>query len=206
MSNDAEPSLLDYARYYGLSKNYLEVDPLRSGLVPPPDKPESTLQLDTETPWLQLSPIITTPPPERLTAVKEASTLLATVDPKQYDKSLVNTINQIPTYRVRNAKLELPLLRSDHEMDMLELLRRSEPDLAEEFIPFEKVDDEQDEGLAWPSYCYAWPDWYFQQAENEKLEVTRDVFSYMNAALDARLKDGEPEFDYDWPIARRVCH
>ena len=205
MSNDAEPSVLDYARYYGLSKNHLEADPLQPGLLPPPDEPESPLQLDTETPWLQLNPNITTPPPERLTAVKETSTLLAIVDPKQYGDSLFDTVNLIPTYRVRHAKIELPLLHSDHEMDMLDFLHRSEPNLAQEFIPFEKVDDEQDEGLTWPSYCYTWPEWYFEKAQNEKLEVARDVLAYMNAALDARPKIGEIMFEYDWPIARRVC-
>lgn len=204
MSKENEPSILDYARYYGISKNHLEVDPLQQGLVPPLDEPQPPLQLNTETPWLQLSPSITAPPRERLTAVKEASALLAVTHPKQYDDLVLDAVDLFPTYRIRQSKVELPLLRSDHEMDMRHFVHRIEPNLAEEFIPFEKVDDEQDEGLEWPSYCYAWPDLYFRTAQNERLEVGRDVFAYMNAALDARPENGEPTFEYDWPIPPRV--
>ncbi|KAI4262946.1 MAG: hypothetical protein L6R42_001892 [Xanthoria sp. 1 TBL-2021] len=203
MSKENEPSVLDYARYYGISKNHLEVDPLQQGLVPPPDEPQAPLPLDTETPWLRLSPSIAAPPPERLTAVKEASALLAVTHPKQYDHLVLDAIDLFPAHRIRHSKVELPLLRSDHEMDMRHFVHPIEPDLAEEFIPFEKVDDEQDEGLEWPSYCYAWPELYFRKAQNEKLEVGRDVFAYMNAALEARPENGELTFEYDWPIPRR---
>ncbi len=204
MSKDNEPSVLDYARYYGISKNHLEVDPVQQGLLPPADEPQSPLQLDTESPWLQLRPKITTPPPERLTAVKEASTLLAATDPKQYDSLVLDGVDHFPIQRIRHLKVELPLLCSDHEMDMLHFVQRIEPNLGEEYIPFEKVDDEQDEGLEWPSYCYAWPEGYFRNAQNEKLEVARDVFAYMTAALDARPKNGEQTFEYDGPTPTRV--
>ncbi|KAL8673167.1 MAG: hypothetical protein Q9168_002396 [Polycauliona sp. 1 TL-2023] len=203
MSEDKEPSVLDYARYYGISKNYLQVHPLTHA-PPPLDEAQSPLQLDTETPWLQWSPsIATTPPPERLTAVKEASKLLAATCVQHHDDSVFDAVDLNPTYRVRHLKLELPLLRSDHEMDMLNFVHRIEPDLSKEFIPFEKVDDEKDEGLGWPSYCLGWPEECFQKAQKERLEVPRDVFAYMSTALDARLKDGESGFEFDWPVARR---
>ncbi|KAL9000126.1 MAG: hypothetical protein Q9169_001201 [Polycauliona sp. 2 TL-2023] len=201
MSEETEPSILDYARYYGLSKNYLEIDPLRH--APPPDDTQTTLQIDTETPWSQCCPTMITPPPERLTAVKEASKLLAVTCSQQYDTSVFDVVDVYPTHRVRYSKLDLPLLYSDHEMDMLQFVRHTGPDLSKEFIPFEKVDEEKDEGLKWPSYCYGWPEACFRKAQNERLEVARDVFAYMSAALDARLIHGKPVFDYDWPIATR---
>ena len=204
MSTETEPSVLDYARYYGLSQNHLEVDPLQQALLPPPAEHQPPLQPDTETPWLQLSPSITTPPPERLTAVKAASALLAVTDPKQYDDPGFDPVDLLPIHRIRHHKVELPLLRSDHEMDMLGFLHPIEPNLAEEFIPLEKVDNEQDEGLGWPSYCYAWPGVYFRKAQNEKLELTRDVFAYMKAALDAGPENGVLDFEYEWPIPSRV--
>ncbi|KAL8853265.1 MAG: hypothetical protein Q9221_001876 [Calogaya cf. arnoldii] len=203
MSTETEPSVLDYARYYGLSQNHLEVDPLQQALLPPPAEHQPPLQPDTETPWLQLSPSITTPPPERLTAVKAASALLAVTDPKQYDDPGFDPVDLLPIHRIRHHKVELPLLRSDHEMDMLGFLHPIEPNLAEEFIPLEKVDNEQDEGLGWPSYCYAWPGVYFRKAQNEKLELTRDVFAYMKAALDAGPENGVLDFEYEWPIPSR---
>ncbi|KAL8769493.1 MAG: hypothetical protein Q9209_004554 [Squamulea sp. 1 TL-2023] len=199
MSSENEPSILEYARFYGISKNHLEVDPL--GLVPPPDEPP--LQLQTEPAWLQLSTSITRSPPERLVAVKAASDLLALTDPKQYKDFAFGDSDLIPTHQNRHLKVELPLLRSDHEMDMLNFVHRVEPNLAEEFIPFEKVDTEQDEGLEWPSYCHAWPEMYFQKARNEKLEMTRDVIAYIKAVLDVRLDDGMSTFQCDWPAARR---
>ena len=200
MSKETEPSVLEYARYYNLSKNHMGVDPLR--YVPPPDQPP--LQLDTEPAWLQSGPSITTPPSERLIAVKEASALLAVTDPKQYGDYAFEALDLAPTHRIRHLKVELPLLRSDHEMDMLNFARRIEPNLAEEFIPFEKVDNEQDEGPEWPSYCHAWPAMYFQKAQNEKLEVARDVIAYMKAALNVQPENREPALEYDWPTPQIV--
>ena len=201
MSSDKEPSLLEYARYYGLSRNHLEVNPLQ--LVPPPE--DLQLQLDEESIWLQFSTRAASPPPERLTAVKEASTLLAATSAKQYYGCQFEGIGPPPLHRIRDMKHELPLLRTDHEMDMLDFVHQIDPDLENEFLPFEKVDEEQYEGLGWPSYCYELPEFLFRKAQNEKLDMSKDDLAYIGAVLDMRVPDGhEPAFEYDLPSYTRA--
>lgn len=81
-------------------------------------------------------------------------------------------------------KLELPLLTSDHDIDMQRFARVMVPDLANEHLPLESLDEEADEGLSWPSTYAALPDLYSRQSSNEKLEVSPVLMSYMRNALD----------------------
>ncbi|KAL8699796.1 MAG: hypothetical protein Q9201_005795 [Fulgogasparrea decipioides] len=199
MPDEMEPSILEYARYYGLCQNHLEVKPL--DLVPSPDV--TLIQQHDEDEWLQLDSRITTPPPERLVAVKEASILLSATNPKQYDGCNFEGFDPIPTHRVHNLKVELPLLRSDHEVDMLGFAHRIEPNLTEEFMPLETLDDELDQGLGWPSSCHALPEMFFQKAQNEKLEVAKEVIEYMKAAMETRVHGEAPTFDYEWAVYRK---
>lgn len=203
MTQEREPSILEYARYYGLSRNHLEVNPLE--VLPPPD--DSILQLDDESLWLQLSAQAASPQAERLVAVKEASALLATTDPRQYEGCNFEGVDKVPTHRIRDIKHELPLLRTDHEMDMLNFVHHIDPNLADEFFPFEKVDDEQDEGLRWPSRCHELPELLFHKAQNEKLGIAKGVLEYVKGVLDMDVQEGnEPTFEYELPTYTRVRH
>lgn len=201
MSSEKEPSILDYARYYGLSRNHLEVNPLE--LLPRPE--EASLLSDDEAIWQLLSGHARPLPPERFQAIKESSALLAVTNSAQYEGCEFEGIDPLPRHRIRNLKHELPLLRTDHEVDMLNYIHRAEPNLADEFFPFEKVDDEQDEGFEWPSRCHRLPEMVFHTAQNEKLVVAKDVFAYMGSLLDTRIRDEEPTFDYQMPTYSRVC-
>ncbi|KAL8720535.1 MAG: hypothetical protein Q9225_002627, partial [Loekoesia sp. 1 TL-2023] len=200
MTQEREPPILEYARYYGLSRNHLEVNPL--GALPPPD--DSVLQLDDESLWLQLSARAASPQAERLVAVKEASALLATTNSRQYEGCNFEGVDTIPTHRVRDIKHELPLLRTDHEIDMLNFVHHIDPNLADEFFPSEKVDDEQDEGLRWPSKCLELPELLFHKAQTERLEMARGVLEYVKGILDIGVQKGdEPTFEYELPTYTR---
>ncbi|KAL8948490.1 MAG: hypothetical protein Q9222_005333 [Ikaeria aurantiellina] len=199
MSEGAEPSLVEYARFYGLSHNHLEINPLE--LVPPPE--DISIGIEDGSEWAQFNPGINFPPPERLVAVREASTLLAVTNPKLYEGSAFEGYDPLPSYRIRKLKYELPLLRSDHEADMINFVHHVEPNLAEEFIPSEKVDDELDEGMKWPSHYNELPQIYRQKAQGEKLEVAKDIFQYISNVLDPRTYDGQVSFASDWPIRKK---
>ncbi|KAL8871423.1 MAG: hypothetical protein Q9174_002736 [Haloplaca sp. 1 TL-2023] len=196
---DAKAELLKYARFYGISHDHTEVNPL--DLVVPPN--DLLLRPDEEPVWFQLDPGVTNPPAERIVAVKAASALLAALNPKQYEPDAEN-FGPTPAHRIRNLKFEPPLLRSDHDMDMLSFVRRIDPNLAQEFIPPEVVDDELDEGLGWPSTCLGLPDTYFQKARDEKLQVSKDVFAYIRDTLDTRVEGKAPAFEYEWPKRQKV--
>ncbi|KAI4182160.1 MAG: hypothetical protein LQ348_004890, partial [Seirophora lacunosa] len=195
-----EPSLLEYARYYGLSCDHLQVNPLE--LLPPPE--DLSLESDEDSIWLHLHAGAASPPPDRLQAAKESSAFLAATDPKQYEGCEFEGFDPLPRFRRPNHKLELPLLRTDHEVDMLEFVRRTDPNLAEEFFPFEKVKDELDEGLGWPSKCYALPEMLFQRVQNERIEVPKGVLEYMRSVLDIRTWDEEPTFEHEMPVYNKL--
>ncbi|KAI4287727.1 MAG: hypothetical protein L6R35_003020, partial [Caloplaca aegaea] len=199
MSIAEEPSLLQYARYYGLSSDHLAVSPLK--LLPPAE--DLSLQFNDDPIWLQLQARAKSPPPERFQAIKEASAFLAATDAKQYAECNFEGIDPLPRFRKPSHKLELPLLRTDHEVDRIKFARRIDPNLAEEFFPFEKVNDELDEGLGWPSSCQALPEMFFQRVQNEKIEVPKDVLAYMISVLDTRTQDEEAAFEYEMPVYTR---
>ncbi|KAL8841197.1 MAG: hypothetical protein Q9170_001051 [Blastenia crenularia] len=181
-------------------KDGAQVNPL--GSLPTPD--EVAIQLDDASIWEHFRHNAASPKSERLTAVKEASALLAATNAKLYEDCEFEDPTPISTHRIRDLKHELPLLRSDHEMDMLNFVHRIDPNLEDEFFPFEKVDDEQDEGFGWPSHYHELPELWFQRVRKEKLEVKQGVFAYMKGVLETRTEKGEePTFDYELPNYRR---
>lgn len=200
MSPEQEPSILEYARYYGLSRNHLDTDPLE--LLPPTE--DISLPFDDGKLWEHFSAQARSPPHERLQAVKEASAFLAVTNPKQYEGCAFEGFDSLPRHRIHDNKHELPLLRTDHEVDMLDFAHRIVPNLANEFFPFEKVNDEEDEGFGWPSKYLALPEEVFQRAQSEKLVVAKDVLAYIASVLDTRTRDEVPEFDYERPNYNQV--
>ncbi|KAI4172079.1 MAG: hypothetical protein LQ343_003826 [Gyalolechia ehrenbergii] len=200
MSQGKEPSLFEYARHYGLSVNHLEINPLE--VLPPPD--DSLSQLDEDSLWLQIKERAASPKPERLTAVKEASALLAVINAKQYENCQFQDADPSKLHRIRDLKHELPLLRSDHDVDMLNFVHRIDPNLEDEFFPLEKVDDEQDEGFGWPSSYHDLPELFFYKVQNEKLEMSKDVLVYIRSVLDVHLQEGHgATFENELPTYER---
>ncbi|KAL8943042.1 MAG: hypothetical protein Q9216_001330 [Gyalolechia sp. 2 TL-2023] len=200
MSQGKEPSLLEYARHYGLAVNHLEINPLE--VLPPSD--DSDLQLDDESIWLHFKERAASPKPERLIAVKEASAFLAATNAKLYEDCQFEDADLSQIHRVRDLKHELPLLRSDHDADMLNFVHRIDPDLENEFFPLEKVDDERDEGFGWPSSYHDLPELFSQKVQNEKLPMSKDVLAFMRSVFDVHPLEGdEPTFENELPTYRR---
>ncbi|KAL8932011.1 MAG: hypothetical protein Q9211_006583 [Gyalolechia sp. 1 TL-2023] len=200
MSQDKEPSLFEYARHYGLTVDHLDINPLE--VLPPPD--DSILQSDDESIWLQMKERAASPKSERLTAVKEASALLAVTHAKQYENDLFQDADLSQIHRVRDLKHELPLLCSDHDVDMLSFVHRIDPNLENEFFPLEHVDDEQGEGFGWPSSYDDLPEMFFQKVQDEKVEMGKDVLAYIRRVLDVHPQEGdESTFENEQPTYER---
>ena len=185
MSQGEEPSIIDYARFYGLISDHLEPHPLQGaaahdtfhpfefdddggGLLPPNFPAHGT-------------------PQERLTVDAGAAAVLSSIAalaelPPAHD-------NVIDVHRIRNLKIELPLLRSDHEVDMLNFGPRILPDLEHEFLPLEPVSEEADEGLTWPPTCYQLPEKFANESASEKLHLSSNVLAYLQETLNFHLDD-----------------
>ena len=195
MSQDVEPTIIEYARFHGLVRDHCESPPLerldlsenlRSSLDDPPE----LFHIDLAKAQL---------PQERWAVDASAASLLS---------SIVESAQQPPLYsdeelgidrhRVRRMKLELPLLRSDHELDVLRFRSPIVPDLENEFLPLETVDVEEDEGIEWPSSYYALPDEFTKKASSEKIEASKDGCLYLQQTLKYDLEGLEHgTFDFN---------
>ena len=202
MSQDFDPPIIDYARFHGLACDHRQLSPLR-GLTPP-ENLRFSLDDPPELVHIDLSNVKV--PEERLAMDAGAASLLSSIaesakqSPSHSDQDL-----GIDTHRVRNIKHELPLLRSDHELDILQFAAPIIPDLQNEFLPFETVDIEEDEAFEWPSSYYTLPDEATKRSESEKLEVSKDDLLFLQHTLKPQFESVEHEaFEVDDLPYKRV--
>ena len=191
MSQEEEPSIIDYARFYGLISDHLEPHPLQGAAAHDSFHP---FGLDDDGGLLPPNFPAHGTPKERLTVDAGAAAVLSSIAalaeiPPAHD-------DVIDVHRIRNIKVELPLLRSDHEVDMLNFGPRILPDLEHEFLPLEPVSEEADEGLTWPPTCYHLPGKFANELASEKLHLSSNVLAYLQETLNFHLDDHKG-FEYD---------
>ena len=198
-----EPSVLDYARFYGLTYDHRQLSPPLQGLTPP-ENWESLLDDPPELFHIRLTDFKV--PKERLTLDKGAAALLSSITesakrpPTPSDEDLGFDRQGVG----RRLKQELPLLRSDHEIDVLRFKSPIVPDVGNEFLPFETIDSEEDEGLEWPSTFRALPDKFFDEVKSEKIGASKDDFLYLQEMVDCHLEG--TGFEVDDLSYKRVTH
>ena len=200
MWQDNEPSILEYARFYGLTVDHRQSHPLS-------ELPHSLpAVLSAQNPeLLEITKDLGTITPERLEFGKGAAIFLASIiNAKSYPPSAGDDL--LPkTHRVRDLKFEPPLLRSDHELDMRQFGGRIVPDLGHEHLPLEKFNDESDEGLGWPSSYDELPVKASARSLAEKLAVSKDVLLYLRDTLQQLKPDEEqPKYGSEIKQYRRV--
>ena len=183
MSHVQEPWVLDYARFHGLAIDHRLEDPLK-GLK----SSHCDLDFSGDAGLLQLESFNATPPRERLSISKDAAKFLTSIrNDNIKDVNLDDSFLPNP-HRFRNLKVDTPLLRTDHEQDFRQFRRQIDPDLKNEHFPLEKVDDEQDEGLKWPSSYGRVPEDTFTKISTEKIAVSKDTLLYLQGVL--KLHEG----------------
>jgi len=200
MSEDGEPSVLEYARFYGLTidhRNAYALSTLVGKHVVDPASDESAL--------FEITPGVAALAPERLSAGKEGVAFLSSIKADQLGSFELFDGSVPDTHRIRDLKLEEPLLRSDHTLDMKCFGGWIIPDLRSERLPLEKVDDEEDEGLVWPSRFNELRSDAARRSELEKIAVSKDILLYLKDMLPHHEAGTEPpKFDADGVMYRRV--
>ncbi|KAI9679385.1 MAG: hypothetical protein M1817_005407 [Caeruleum heppii] len=171
---EQEPSLIEYARFHGLTSNHLAVDPLSSASLQPPWTSLIAAQDDPPDPPT-LDSLASTASHERLSVGRDAVLLLASSrrPPSHIDEHNIHTL----TYqRIQDAKVELPLLATDHESDLYAFGPQIVPDLHHHGLPLENLQQDEDEGMSWPEFCH-------DRLEAQKLAVATEKFQGSRESL-----------------------
>lgn len=187
-----DPSLTDYARFYGLTTNYLEVDPLAGLLI----SESAHADLEDGENLFKIDEANAKVPEERLYIGRDEAMLLGSLTESLEHKSFEGV--ELDPHRIRNIKQELPMLSTDHETDMREFAPPSIPDLVNEHLPLELLDEEADEGLSWPPEYAALPDKYFDTCRTEKLDISLELLDYMRNLISyGQIVVDHPSFELE---------
>lgn len=185
MSESSEPTIIEYARFHGLIKDHqcINLLTLSSDLDSWPDlleEPNESANIES----LQASLAN-----EKLAISKEAATLLLSCttapDIGTWDNEQLLGIST----HAYKQKLDVPILLTDHELDVQRFGQRTEPDLASFNLPYERIDEEHDEGFTWPAEYYVRHEGLDAQCTGEKIGATRDVLFYLQGALEDSYTD-----------------
>ena len=179
------PSVVRYARHYGICYDYRNESPLY--------KLQEVDLVDDDTTLPEL-PDFVLPTAEPLTDLKlrlsrQASKLLisATTLPPAPHWSTLLLDNQKPQLQ----KLELPLLSTDHEKDFQKFLLRRGLEPEDISFPVEILNEENDEGLSWPSpirkLCTQWD----SDIAHEKLQISRESLHLLECAMRDTWEDAD---------------
>ncbi|KAL9625164.1 MAG: hypothetical protein Q9160_000565 [Pyrenula sp. 1 TL-2023] len=188
---EKEPTLLDYARFHGLAIPLTNFDPLSEFLAahppqislddPPGCQPTSTL----------LNPaLVQSLTREKIVVNRNVAELIARCikPPKHPPWSLFDDYR-----RIRDLKVELPLLSTDPELDVEQFLSQAKspvPNLGG-LQPI-VVDEENDEGLSWPRKYFDAGDHLNKIVKKEKLDTTREALAGLRRLLERPV---DPEIE-----------
>ena len=100
--------------------------------------------------------------------------------------------NQLKQDSPLRLKLELPLLKTNHELDMRDFCSLPASALSQINFSLEELDDETGESLTWPSSVENLPAQYDAQLKAEKVTITREVLLHLQSSIkDCFTKEDE---------------
>jgi hypothetical protein len=179
-SDDEDRSTLDYARHHELCKPY-DNGPVYDGSIPVlfDDDLDRDLWGPTNESIVNAVGALVK---ERIAVNREAGLLLRAVQELQ-QKAPDNRLTIDRYHWMSNLKQELPILRTDNELDLLHFGSAAMPKLKDANIPLEAIDQEKDEGLEWSAKYLTYTAQFDKQIKAEKLAVSRDVLLYLRDAI-----------------------
>jgi hypothetical protein len=124
---------------------------------------------------------------ERVTISRDGASLLSSIVREEVAEASDSFVLPLLSTRseIRRARLELPLLKTDHETDCMKFARRDdfEIKLQDIKLPMEMVDEENNEGLVWPSRLSALGSEILEELRQEKIGVSKDAMVHLQATL-----------------------
>lgn len=193
MSQKDEIDILEYARSHGLARNYLVMNPLANlGQV------DDCLGPDEELAGIpSINEFSGHPRVEKLAFSKDALLLLESVTKTAQGIETISHDFGFDTHRIRGMKQEVPEIRTDHELDMMDFGRPFMPDLENHYMPMVLIDEEADEGLTWPLSYKTLSTEFTTGSESESLAVPSDALVFLRDTLQLSKEMKVPEFPDD---------
>jgi len=180
-----EISPLEYARLNGLARDYLADQLVFSELAKLQTAVQRDLTDDSDLQQLDFGNELKVE--ERITISKEGARLLSSIAQVETCEEIdALTLPLLKTRSIlKRAKLELPLLKTDHETDCKNFARREdfEIQLCDIKLPLEMVIEENNEGLVWPSKFSCLGAKVLEKLKQEKISVSKDDLVYLQSAL-----------------------
>ncbi|KAI9717216.1 MAG: hypothetical protein M1828_007409 [Chrysothrix sp. TS-e1954] len=169
--------VLKYARYYGITIDAThDFDECLQYPLSFVEDVQSEQQDDIG------SALASLPISEKLAVSRDAASLLSKISRPRQELARVEEI--VHGRRLSRKKLEQPLLRTDHDTDVVEFEQRVAN--GDVWVPLGSpyhVDDKKDEGLAWPRNSLSLPAEYERSAWHEKLEVSRNDMLFLKEVI-----------------------
>ena len=182
--DELDISAVEYARLNGLARNHL-TDLSSSAILHPVQKAIDTGIID-DSHLEQLKCPEDCCICERLTISKDGAQLLAwAMHPESRDliEDIVKSI--LGSSKFKMMRVELPLLRSDHETDIREFASREEfeTQLKDVRLPLEKLNMEKSEGLEFSPSLWNLGARTVQEIKIEKIIVIRESLEYIQRSI-----------------------
>ncbi|KAL2373530.1 hypothetical protein RJ035_000451 [Blastomyces gilchristii] len=205
MSSSPEPSILEYARFHDVAINSIP-NPL---LLAPPEIEDIDLSLCdiSNHPSIDLEDIhreIQTKTREKLDANWASAPLLSSIIKLSIDERPTGNhyhYEEIDcstdSRRIRDMKLEAPVLQTDHERDMRAFRRGISLDYVQIDVALEYLDDENDESLKFPSSFWSQGKRLWRTAQGERLSCMKDSLLLMQGIKSEVVASADGHVD-DW--------
>jgi hypothetical protein len=201
---DEEPSVLEYARAYGLCRDYTQEQPVIDQI--PTYDYQADLESPSDVPLANPAAELTK---ERLTISKETASLLKEVLSmgRMPDDAPLDITEDSNSKRASRLKQEVPLLSTDPELDLLEFGSTAIPILRDLNIPLEVVDLENGEGLEWPHKYFEYPKIWDDRIKAEKLVISKDDLRFLQDAIrDLWVPEDSRQVKEGCLSYKRVCY
>jgi hypothetical protein len=179
-STSPEEDIVEYARLHGICVDYTTEQLCIGDLKAPSNEDfERDLQNPSDA---SVTDAISGLTKERLSVNKDAALFLREVHSLQ-EAPVLGPLATDRRKWMLSLKQELPVLKSDYKLDLLNFGSAALPDLKNLQIPSEIVNEQNDEGLEWPANYFAYPAQCDAKAKAEKLAVSREVLIHLQDAI-----------------------
>ncbi|OJD16193.1 hypothetical protein AJ78_03625 [Emergomyces pasteurianus Ep9510] len=203
MSSPSEPSILEYARFHNIATNSI---PDLFSLIPSAFEDINVSLYDIPNrPSVDIEGVqheIQAKTREKIDASWASAPLLSSVLKSSMDERPTGNYYDEGEYssesiQIRGLKLETPILRTDHEMDMRFFRRRISLDCMEIDVPLEHLDDENDESLKFSSSFWSQQKRAWDMAQKERLSCMKEGLMLIQGIKIQNVQSGNLELD-DW--------